>query len=87
MVRFPKWAPWWQAARAQMLQFDKGEHDDFLACISEVGRGLESLSRPEPPETEEDLVAKLAAMPSGITMGQLKEMAAMSVPKVKYDGR
>lgn len=31
-VRFPGFAPWWEAARHQMLTFPSGKHDDF--CLS-----------------------------------------------------
>lgn len=45
-VRFPSWTSWWPIAKAELLQFDKGKHDDFLAALSEIGRGLDSITRP-----------------------------------------
>lgn len=39
-VHFPAFAPWWPAAKAQILQFDHGAHDDFVSFLSLIGQGL-----------------------------------------------
>lgn len=39
-VYFPKRAPWWPNARAQLLRFPAGAHDDFVDWISHIGMGL-----------------------------------------------
>ena len=39
-VRFPERAPWWPAARDQMLKFPFDSHDDFVDTLSYVGLGL-----------------------------------------------
>jgi predicted phage terminase large subunit-like protein len=39
-VRFPERAPWWPAARDQMLKFPYDAHDDFVDTLSYVGLGL-----------------------------------------------
>ena len=39
-VRFPAHAPWIERARAEMLKFPNGKHDDFVDTISLIGRGL-----------------------------------------------
>lgn len=39
-VRFPRFAPWWQRARGQLLMFDNGPNDDFVDFLSNVGQGL-----------------------------------------------
>jgi predicted phage terminase large subunit-like protein len=36
-VHFPRFAPWWQAARSQILQFPYGSHDDFVDWLSTFG--------------------------------------------------
>jgi predicted phage terminase large subunit-like protein len=39
-VRFPRFAPWWQNAKAQMLRFPHGTHDDFVDWLAHIGMGL-----------------------------------------------
>jgi predicted phage terminase large subunit-like protein len=39
-VRFPRFASWWQDARAELLRFPYGTHDDFVDFIANIGRGL-----------------------------------------------
>lgn len=39
-VRFPGFAPWWAEARAQLLNFPYGAHDDFVDWLSLIGLGL-----------------------------------------------
>lgn len=46
-VHFPKFAPWWQKARGQMLIFDSGANDDFVSFMSLIGQGL--LKELKPP--------------------------------------
>lgn len=33
-VKFPGWAPWWPRAKAEMLQFPNGAHDDFVDVMA-----------------------------------------------------
>jgi len=40
MVHFPKHAPWWAEAKAQLLKFPFGTHDDFVDFMSWIGIGL-----------------------------------------------
>jgi predicted phage terminase large subunit-like protein len=42
-VHFPRFAPWWSDARAQMLRFPFGAHDDFVDFLSHIGNGLDSI--------------------------------------------
>jgi len=39
-VKFPERAPWWPAARDQMLKFPYDAHDDFVDTIAYIGLGL-----------------------------------------------
>jgi len=39
-LRFPERAPWWIAARDQLLKFPFDQHDDFVDTLSYVGLGL-----------------------------------------------
>lgn len=41
-VHFPAFAPWWPEAKAQLLKFDYGTHDDFVDWLSWIGLGLAS---------------------------------------------
>jgi predicted phage terminase large subunit-like protein len=39
-LRFPERAPWWPAARDQLLKFPFDQHDDFVDTLAYVGLGL-----------------------------------------------
>lgn len=39
-LRFPERAPWWPAARDQLLKFPYDQHDDFVDALAYVGLGL-----------------------------------------------
>ena len=39
-VRFPRYAPWWAEARAQMIKFPYAAHDDFVDFMAHIGQGL-----------------------------------------------
>lgn len=52
-VHFPKHAPWWAAARGQMLTFPHGANDDFVDWLSLIGLGLTTQVKAyAPPEPE-----------------------------------
>lgn len=40
MVHFPKFAPWWQDAKTQLLKFPSATHDDFIAWLALIGLGM-----------------------------------------------
>lgn len=42
-VHFPRFAPWWVDARAQILRFPYGAHDDFVDFLSHIGNGLNTI--------------------------------------------
>jgi len=39
-LRFPERAPWWPAARDQLLKFPFDSHDDFVDALAYIGLGL-----------------------------------------------
>jgi predicted phage terminase large subunit-like protein len=39
-LRFPERAPWWPAARDQILKFPFDQHDDFVDALAYIGLGL-----------------------------------------------
>lgn len=39
-VHLPRFAPWYQAARRELLRFPYGTHDDFVDFLSHIGMGL-----------------------------------------------
>ncbi len=39
-VHFPVFAPWWPAAREQLMNFPKGGEDDFVDALANIGRGM-----------------------------------------------
>jgi len=46
MIRFPAFATWWADALHELLTFDAGLHDDFIAALSEIGMGLQRITKP-----------------------------------------
>lgn len=42
-VHFPRFAPWWADARAQLLRFPYAAHDDFVDFLAHIGNGLSTL--------------------------------------------
>jgi len=53
-VRFPAGAPWLMRARAEMLKFPHGAHDDFVDMLGHVGRGLRVMHAPAGPVANDD---------------------------------
>jgi predicted phage terminase large subunit-like protein len=54
-VRFPRFAPWWPDARAQILRFPNAAHDDFVDWLAHIGQGLikevtPTREKPEEPD-------------------------------------
>lgn len=55
MVLFPKYAPGWDLFEHELLTFPAGKHDDVVAALAELGRGLDkmlSARQQEPPIDE-----------------------------------
>jgi predicted phage terminase large subunit-like protein len=55
MVHFPRFTPWWQTAKQQLLNFPAATHDDFVAWLALVGLGLQKQIKPrsaQPKKTE-----------------------------------
>lgn len=65
-VHFPKHAPWWPAARGQLLTFPHGSHDDFVDWLSLIGLGLTSQVKAyAPPEPERRSTNSIGAILTG----------------------
>ena len=43
MVRFPRYASWFDAMRREMLAFPAGKNDDFIDALAHLGLGLDSM--------------------------------------------
>lgn len=54
-VKFPRFAPWWQRARSEILQFPHGAHDDFVDFLSLIGLGLMKEVRASPKKAQSSL--------------------------------
>jgi predicted phage terminase large subunit-like protein len=62
-VHFPKFAPWWQKAKGQMLIFDSGANDDFVSFMSLIGQGLtKELKPPTVSETPKSVSGSIGWM-------------------------
>lgn len=56
MVRFPMFEPWYEDAKAEMMKFPGGKHDDFVDTLAHVGLGLEKLLKA--PVKDEDKASR-----------------------------
>jgi predicted phage terminase large subunit-like protein len=63
MVHFPRFAPWWQAARQQILTFPFATHDDFVAWLALIGLGLTKEFRPSMAKPKEKSSFQVGSMP------------------------
>ena len=61
MVHFPRFAPWWPAARKELLAFDHGAHDDFVDFMAHIGMGLMKEGRAKKPAPEESNVVRIGS--------------------------
>lgn len=62
-VRFPRFAPWWSRAQAQILRFPNAANDDFVDFLSHIGQGLLRLHGPSVREDpEEDNVVSVGSI-------------------------
>lgn len=46
LIRFPKFAPWWQRAEKELLMFPNGTHDDFISFLAHLGKGVHQMISP-----------------------------------------
>lgn len=53
-VKFDKEASWWPDLRQEMLEFDRGKHDDQVDALSWIGIGITQLATPQDVEDEEE---------------------------------
>lgn len=75
LVKWPRFASWYQRARHEMLYFPNGKHDDFVDAAALLGRGIHSMTdfKPRKPQTTETLNATMR-----ITPAMLKSQTASS---------
>lgn len=45
-VRFPRFSPWWQSAKQQLLNFPAATHNDFVAWLALIGLGIQKQIKP-----------------------------------------
>jgi phage uncharacterized protein (putative large terminase), C-terminal domain len=53
-VRFPRFAPWYQDARKQLLRFPHGANDDFVDWLAHIGQGLLKIRSAHPMAANEN---------------------------------
>lgn len=62
-VRFPRFAPWWSRARAQILRFPNAANDDFVDWLAHIGQGLLRLHGPSVrPADDNDNVISIGSI-------------------------
>ena len=70
LIRFPKYAPWWQRAEKEMLVFPNGAHDDFVSFLAHLCRGINLMISPNQKKVEPTFVEQTGF---NITPRTLKE--------------
>lgn len=76
-VRLPRFAPWYQEARAQLLRFPNGAHDDFVDWLSHIGMGL----------TKEVAMSREAPQEAGPPVGSIPWIMKKSLERARTDQR
>lgn len=61
-VYFPRFAPWWPAARSQLLKFPFGAHDDFVDWLAHIGHGLVKEVAADPARREPENVVRVGSL-------------------------
>lgn len=76
-VKFPRYMGWWQDAKAELLKFPRGRHDDFVDFLAHIGMGLATQvgASPEPE------------LPKGPKTGTLAWVKASSKRKEDRENR
>jgi hypothetical protein len=75
-VRFPERAPWWPAARDEILKFPYDAHDDFVDTLAYIGLGLTLQIGAGMRKTEDE-------KPSENTFGWMKQQREQAERSVK----
>lgn len=76
MVRFPRFAPWYQKAVEQLLKFPAGSHDDFVDALAYIGLGLDSIAHGNVRKIDTIFSEKL--LERTLTLNRLKEISKRS---------
>lgn len=74
-VKFPKFAPWWQRARQQILTYPHSANNDFVAWLALIGLGLVKEYRPSKERPKAD-----RAKP-----GSMSDILRRSALKLKHE--
>lgn len=61
-VHFPRFAPWWPAAKNQLLKFPYAANDDFVDWLSWIGLGLTSEYGAEASDNDDDKVVEVGSI-------------------------
>lgn len=80
-MRFPRFAPWWRDARAQILRFPFGTKDDFVDWLAHIGQGLTKEVRADPTRKADNIirVGSLAWVKQAAANRNRKERLAKAV--------
>ena len=60
-VKFPRFAPWWPDAKAQLLRFPYASNDDFVDFLSLLGNGLDKQYGAPAPRPQRSNVVKVGS--------------------------
>lgn len=74
-VFFPAFAPWWPNAKAELLRFPYGAHDDFVDWLSMFGLGLLKEYSADPAPRVKDNVIRSGSMEWIMASARRNELA------------
>ncbi len=77
-VKFPKHAPWFMAAREELLKFPNARHDDFVDALAWLGRAVDRMASPSGAK-------KVESAPAYGTLGWLKADSAYRENRLKLE--
>lgn len=62
MVRWPSFEAWFEDAKAELMKFPGGRHDDFVDALAHIGMGLERITSASPPKARPEDRPRIGSM-------------------------
>ena len=78
-VLFPSFAPWWAAAKDELMKFPTGTHDDLVDALGHLGRGLSQMTSASKPKRD----AAHLKRPATGTLAWVKQQSAEDAARAR----
>lgn len=75
-VHFPRFAPWWEEAKKQMLGFPSVKHDDFVDALAWMGLGVAHMISPGSAPKKQQQTAPPGSMEWILRKTHLQQLSA-----------